>query len=449
MGSELYRNSSKRTYTGLLEGRTPVGYDAALVDLSFGLRSRTEEDVTHTVLVNPASGTNHAPPSVGASGLPYTPAWCFGQSGDERGVLSRRRGAVGTTGVAASRTGTGGSTTPASRIDERGDADEGSAVEVVGRKVWDDHRRQSRQSSTSSITRGVANINVRADDVFGDCDGAGGEDCAAGGRSNDNDEDVDGEMEIRQIGRKWGGSRATNKSAEPRAGRRGKKGAGDSPGLASGQPQPQQRKDEDEDMEVGRRREEAHADGVMSRKSEDCGKKWDNLYQQFKTMHKFMGESGKPNFFTLTSAERKERGFEFRMDKCVYWEIKAMSRGDHAIHPTNLVDTGVAGGVQMPCPRGGRNESGGSEGCGDGQDDDQGSTRDSTFSGVGGGGGGKRKNVRQQTFDTIADVMKDHGNLMATTVDSASKRKCSILTRQCGMKERELEVQKEHYVKAD
>ncbi|GBG78511.1 hypothetical protein CBR_g27738 [Chara braunii] len=45
--------------------------------------------------------------------------------------------------------------------------------------------------------------------------------------------------------------------------------------------------------------------------------------------------------------------------------------------------------------------------------------------------------------------MKEHGNLMATTVDSASNRQCSILTRQCDILERELEVQKEHYVKAD
>ncbi|GBG68713.1 hypothetical protein CBR_g3255 [Chara braunii] len=189
--------------------------------------------------------------------------------------------------------------------------------------------------------------------------------------------------------------------------------------------------------------------GVASRKAEDCGKKWDNLYMQFKIVHKFMGEFGKPDLFTLASRERKERGFDFRMDESVYSEMKAMSRDDHTIHPTNLTDTGAAGGVQLPGPRGGRNESGASDGCGDGQDDDQESTRDSTFSGGGAGGCGKRKNVRQQTFDTIADVMKEHGNLMAAPVDSASKRQCSILTRQCDILERELEVQKDHYVKAN
>ncbi|GBG89805.1 hypothetical protein CBR_g49656 [Chara braunii] len=185
--------------------------------------------------------------------------------------------------------------------------------------------------------------------------------------------------------------------------------------------------------------------GVTSRKADDFGKKWDNLHMQFKIVHKFMGESGKPDFFTLTPRERKERGFDFRMDERVYSEMKATSRGDHTIHPTNLADTGAAGGVQLPGRPGGRNDSGGSDGCGDGQDDDQGSTRNSSFSGGGAGGCGKRKNVRQQTFDTIADVIKEHGSPMATTVDSTSKRQCSILTRQCDILERELEVQKDHY----
>ncbi|GBG88735.1 hypothetical protein CBR_g48265 [Chara braunii] len=305
MGSQLCRQALTPTYTDLLEGRTPTGYDAGLVDLNFGLRSGSAEDVTHTVLVNPASGTSHTTPSVRASGRPDNHAWCSGQSGNERGLFPPRRGAVGAAGVAASRTRTSGSapcgsTTPGGTIDGRQDDDECSTAEVVGRK-------------------------------------------------------------------------------------------------------------------------------------------------QFKIVHKFMGESGKPNFFTLTLGERKERGFDFRMDERVYSEMTAMSRGDHTIHPTNLADMGAAGGVQMAGRRGGRNESGGSEGCGDGLDDDQGSTRDSTFS----GGGGKRKNVRQQTFDTIADVMKEHGNLMATTVDSASKRQCSILMRQCDILERGLKVQKEHYVKAD
>ncbi|GBG62428.1 hypothetical protein CBR_g30382 [Chara braunii] len=196
MGSQLYRQPSTPTYTDLLEGRNPVGYDAGLVDLNFGLRSGSGQDVTHTVLVNPASGSNHTAPSVGPWGLPDTRGRGSGQSGDERGLVSRGRGAVGTAGVRASGTRTCGSTTAADAVHRGRDDDDGYAAEVVGREVWDDYRRQSRQSSTSAITRGVAKINVGADDTPGDCDGAGGEDCSAGDGGNDNDEDEDGEMEI-------------------------------------------------------------------------------------------------------------------------------------------------------------------------------------------------------------------------------------------------------------
>ncbi|GBG83481.1 hypothetical protein CBR_g37193 [Chara braunii] len=173
------------------------------------------------------------------------------------------------------------------------------------------------------------------------------------------------------------------------------------------------------------------------------------MYQQFKSVHRFMGQSGKQNFFTLTSVERKEKGFDFRMDERVYSEMNTMLKADHSIHPTNLADTGAAGGVHMVGPSGSRNKSVASEGCGDGQDDDQGSTRDSTFSGGSADGGGKRRNVRQYTFDEIADVMDKHGKLMTTVVDSAIKRQCSILTRQCDILEREVEVQKKHYEKTD
>ncbi|GBG79868.1 hypothetical protein CBR_g30134 [Chara braunii] len=441
----------------------------------FGLRSGSGQDVTHTVLVNPGSASNHTAPSVGPCGLPDTRGRGCGQSGDERGLVSRGRTAVDTAGVRAEGTRTGGSTTAGGAVDRGGDDADGYVAEVAGREVWDDYRRQSRQSSTSAITRGVAKINVRADDTPDDCDGAGGEDLSAGDGGNDNDEDDDGEMEIRPLGKKRGGPRVTSKSSEPRAGRRGKKTVGDA--SAGDEAKSKDfwtvehvialvRAKRDQDLHLaglghnmGRMKTKTWkwADiesrlvqmGVTTRKADDCGKKWDNLYMQFKIVHKFMGESGKPDFFSLAPRKRKERGFDFRMDERVYSEMISMSKGDHTKHPTNLADTGAAGGVQLPGRSGGRNESGGSDGCGDGQDDDQGSTRNSSFSGGVVGGCGKRKNVRQQTFDTMADVMKDHRSLMATTVDSASKRQCSILTRQCDILERELEVQKEHYVKTD
>ncbi|GBG82660.1 hypothetical protein CBR_g35026 [Chara braunii] len=189
--------------------------------------------------------------------------------------------------------------------------------------------------------------------------------------------------------------------------------------------------------------------GVTTRKADDCEKKWDNLYQQFKRVHKFMVLSGKENFFTLTPAQRREKDFDFRMDERVYREMEVMTKADHTVHPANLADTGAEGGVQMGGSAAGKQESVPSEGAGEGQDDEAGLTRDSTFTSGSGGGAGKRKNVRQQTFEAIADVMDKHGQLMATTVDSASKRQCSVLTRQCDILEREVDIQRQHYEKAD
>ncbi|GBG93120.1 hypothetical protein CBR_g59145 [Chara braunii] len=308
-----------------------------------------------------------------------------------------------------------------------------------------------------------------------DCDGGGGEDCTSDDDNNDNGENDGGDMETRPLGRKRGGTRATNKSMEPHAGRKSKQAVGDMStgdggksrdfwtvdhmialvrakrdqdlhlaGLGHNYGRMKSRKWKLDDVE--KRLVKA---GVTTSKAEECGIKWDNLYQQFKSVHRFMGQSEKQNFFTVTPLERKEKGFDFRMDEHVYSEMNTVSKADHIIHPANLADTGAAGGVHMAGPRGGRNESVAREGCGDGQDDDQGSTRDSTFSGSSAGGGGKRRNVRQQTFDEITDVMDKHGKLMATAVDNEIKRQCFVLTRQCNILKRELEVQKEHYEKVE
>ncbi|GBG62185.1 hypothetical protein CBR_g29385 [Chara braunii] len=364
---------------------------------------------------------------------------------------------------------------PGGAIDGEGDDDERDATEVVGRQFWDDERQRLRSTNTASITRGVARISVGAEEEFQDCAGGGGEEIAADDGGDDNDEDDDGEMEIRPVGRKRGGSTARTKVRESHTGRKGKKCGEESSAGDETKSRDfwtvehmialiRAKRDQDSHLaglghNYGRMKTKTWKwedvekrlvqMGVTSRKAVDCRKKWDNLYQQFKSVHKFMGESGKPNFFTLTPGERRERGFNFRMDERAYSEMKAMSGGDHTIHPTNLADTGAPGGVQLPGTVGGRNDSSGSDVGGGGQDDNRGSTRDSSFSGGGGGGAGKRKNVRQQTFEAMADVMKEHGALMSTTVDSVSKRQCSILTRQCDILEREIQVQKDHYEKVD
>ncbi|GBG73184.1 hypothetical protein CBR_g12902 [Chara braunii] len=299
-------------------------------------------------------------------------------------------------------------------------------------------------------------MNVGVMDTIAENDNGGPEDSGREDGANDHDEeDEDSEMDIRPVGRKRGVRSAPKKCSEARAGRKAKKAAEDT--FAA-------KRDQDMHLaslghnymrmksrtwkwdDVEKRLVKA---GVTTRKADDCGKKWDNLYQQFKRIHKFMGLSGKENFFTLTPAQRREKDFDFQMDERVYWEMEAMTKADHTVHPANLMDTGAVGGVQVGDSAAGRQESVPSEGGGEGQDDEAGSTRDSTFTGGSSGGAGKSKNVKQQTFEAIADVMDKQGQLMATTVDSASKRQCSVLTRQCDILEQEVDVHRQHYEKAD
>ncbi|GBG91575.1 hypothetical protein CBR_g52609 [Chara braunii] len=187
----------------------------------------------------------------------------------------------------------------------------------------------------------------------------------------------------------------------------------------------------------------------VTREAVDCGKKWDNLMHQFKNVHKFQNLSGGKNYFKLASKARLSEGFNFVMDRSLYGEMEAMTKGDHTIHPKNLADMGAAGGVQMSAGGGAAGDTIATEGGGEAADEEQGSTKDSTFSAGSAGGYGKRKNMRQQTFEVVPDVMDKHGALMASTMDSASKWQCSMMLRQCEILESEVEVQRKHYAAAD
>ncbi|GBG71951.1 hypothetical protein CBR_g10888 [Chara braunii] len=176
----------------------------------------------------------------------------------------------------------------------------------------------------------------------------------------------------------------------------------------------------------------------MTRKAIDREKKWDNLTQQFKNVHKFQHLSGK-DYFKLASLARRSEGFNFVMDRSMYDKMEAMTKGDHTIHPKNFADTGVFGGVQMPAGAGAGGKFMGTEGGGGLVDEEQGSMKDSTFSVRSTDDSMKRKNMRQQTFE-VAEVMDKHGTLMACTMDTASKRQCSMMLRQCEILKSEVEV---------
>ncbi|GBG69407.1 hypothetical protein CBR_g4101 [Chara braunii] len=183
--------------------------------------------------------------------------------------------------------------------------------------------------------------------------------------------------------------------------------------------------------------------------ADDCLKKWDNLFQNYKKIQRFQNASGRPDFFRLTNEERKEHNFKFRMDRALYNEIHAGMVGNHTIFPPNVADTDSPDGVQLPRRGAGGGESVCSEAVGEGCPDERSSARESDSNVGSGVGGGKRKNARQQAFESISDVMERHGALMSSTIESSSKRQCSTFTRQCDILEQEVAVQKARYAASD
>ncbi|GBG87595.1 hypothetical protein CBR_g45747 [Chara braunii] len=182
---------------------------------------------------------------------------------------------------------------------------------------------------------------------------------------------------------------------------------------------------------------------------DDCMKKWDNLFQNYKKIERFQNANGQADFFRISNEERKEHNFKFRMESVLYNEIHAGMLGNHTIFPPNVADTGSPDGVQLPRQGAVGGEFVGSEAGGDGCPEECSAARDSDNNPGSGAGGGKRKYVRQQALESIVDVMDRHGELMSTTIDSSSKRQCSIFTRQCDKLEQEVAVQKAHYAASD
>ncbi|GBG77223.1 hypothetical protein CBR_g23550 [Chara braunii] len=195
------------------------------------------------------------------------------------------------------------------------------------------------------------------------------------------------------------------------------------PGCATADGGPRVRSDEAEGMKVGERVQE----GALL-----PGRVWEG------------------GLFQLSAKERLARGFNFNMDRAAYEEIKVSTARSHTIHPQNVTDTDRAGGVQLPSGSFGGPESvhDGDAG-GDGNDEVNNSTRGCSQTMGSPGGVRKRKNMRQQTFEALTECMEKHGTLMASTMESASKRQCSIQIRQCEAMEAELEVKKKHYAASD
>ncbi|GBG80509.1 hypothetical protein CBR_g30970 [Chara braunii] len=251
--------------------------------------------------------------------------------------------------------------------------------------------------TVENITRGVSNMRAHSDG--GEDDVGFGDDADEGMREDvEAGDDDDDDVPIQPLGKTAGRGRGRG-----RGGVRGRS--------------------------VGR--------GGRGGGADDCMKKWDNLFQNYKKIQRFQNASGRSYFFRLTNEERKEHNFKFRMDRALYNEIHAGMVGNHTIFPPNIADTGSPDGVQLPRRGAGGGESVCSEAADEGCPDERSSARESDSNVGSGAGGGKRKNARQQAFESIFDVMERHGALMSSTIESSSKRQCSIFTRQCDILEHE------------
>ncbi|GBG80645.1 hypothetical protein CBR_g31105 [Chara braunii] len=399
------------SYTSLLNEGLCDDDDNAAVDLSFQLSSSSGAATTHTRIINPHPGVDCADNTHGGvcgpqdGGLPQSLREGGGNRNESTSTVG---GGVGAREcpkwMRLSLASRSGSDTPPGRHRLEDLREEGADVHRDGRQLWAECRKALHQRGTETITRGVQRLHVDEGDEAAIEEAQGCDD--VDGDDNCNSDDL---PDIRPLGRK-----AMNGGATVRKG----------PAMK--------------------------LDGArkwMTTRAE--AKKWDNLMQQFKKVHKFLNLSGGKDYFKLASKARRSEGFNFVMDWSVYDEMEVMTKGDHTIHPKNLADTGAAGGVQMPAGAGAGGDTMAIEGGGEAADEEHGSTKDSTFSAGSGDGYGKRKNMRQQTFEAVVEVMDKHGALMASTMDNASKRQCSMMLCHCEILESEVEVQRKHYAAAD
>ncbi|GBG74638.1 hypothetical protein CBR_g19045 [Chara braunii] len=234
--------------------------------------------------------------------------------------------------------------------------------------------------TVENITRGVSNMRAHSDGGD-DADERLTEDVDAG----DEDEDIP----VRPLGKTGGRGRARSRGAVRgrSVGRGGRGCVSDDAGKSVTYWSPEEqlqlvRCKREQEMHLaglghnyGRMRTKdwkwddiakRMASAAKPKDADDCMKKWDNLFQNYKKIQQFQNASGRPDFFGLTNEERKEHNFKFRMESALYNEIHAGMLGNHTIFPPNIADTGNPDGVQLPRRGGGGGESVGSEAGGEG-----------------------------------------------------------------------------------
>ncbi|GBG80125.1 hypothetical protein CBR_g30492 [Chara braunii] len=336
-----------QSYTELLQqGLSDTDGDGG-VNLSFGLGSGRSAAVSRTVVVNPHPDDDGGDVTA-VQRSPRSPAPLREASGNNKDHPRQQFRSP--------------ETAPA--VADVGDTRD-------GREVWAEQRRLMRSVREESITRGVQRLRVGEDghdgkEAVGDAHDPDWNDNGAEG-GEDNAGYISPSNQAAAIGGRGGKTKSCADN-----GRRGKRTAGRGSDAEG-----------DVDGEGGRhfwsvddiialirdkRDQDAHLQGMghayarmkprewkwlvvatrlkkvgVDKEADRCGKKWDNLMQQFKKVHHFQGLSGKQDFFQLSGKDRMSKGFNFNMDRAVYDEILGSTAKNHTINPKNVADTGAQG----------------------------------------------------------------------------------------------------------
>ncbi|GBG59021.1 hypothetical protein CBR_g24369 [Chara braunii] len=282
------------------------------------------------------------------------------------------------------------------------------------------------QPTVENITKGVSNMRAHNDGV--DENGGAGEDVDDGYREDVEAVDDDGDAPIRPLGKVGGRGRGRGRGGgRGRSARRGSRVADVDDGGKSAA----YWSTDDQLLLVRCKREQdmhlvglGHNYGRMRtkewkwediakrmanvgcpREADDCMKKWDNLFQNYKKIQRFQNASGEADFFRLSNEERRDHNFKFRMERALYNEIHGGMLGNHTIFHPNIADTGNPDDVQLPRRGAGGGESVGSEAVGDGWPEERSSPREFDSNVGSGARSMKRKNTRQQALESISTAM--------------------------------------------
>ncbi|GBG63828.1 hypothetical protein CBR_g39613 [Chara braunii] len=357
--------------------------------LRFGLSSGSTREVTHTFIVDvdpsprgiQRCGSQHAEKTTLRGGASVTAA--VGPSPPTRQHGSTAASAERMTSTCPVRSGI----TAGSPLFDGGQSSMANRTTLTQADARDEPACKTpvRPGPTvENITLGVSNMRAHSDG--GDDNTDGGDDADEGLRTDVEPGDDDEDIQIRDDG----GKSVTYWSTEDQLLLvRSKRGQNmHLAGLAHnyGRMKTKDWKWED----IAKRM----ANAGRPKDVDECIKKWDNLFQNYKKIQRFQNASGMADFFRLSNEERKENNFKFRMDRVLYNEIHGGMLGNHTIFPPNVADTGSPDGVQLPRQGATGGESVGSEAGGDGcpeelplarDSDNNAGTHEQTGGGLGGG----------------------------------------------------------------